>query len=279
LRANIKFTKSAKFILKDAFNKEHGLPPEDRTFFSFYNKEFSEEFLMKNVLDELFPDSLYIKKKEIDDHDNEPDYYARYKDRVYLFENKDVMIAKGVKSSGDIEKINEALQTKFNKKKVGIAQLIYSIKQITNKLFKYDDEANKRNDLVLYPILLVSDRIFMCQGLNHRLNTWFRDKLVDEYTMNPLVKDLTIIDIDTIIYWLPYLRQNHKNFRRIIHNHTNKMTDAFKTKPKSKNPIKIMEFVRRKLDKQLRPISERLRRVRLEPKYLLSLFKDILPEK
>ncbi|MEA4808704.1 hypothetical protein SDC9_32312 [bioreactor metagenome] len=273
-----KFTKSAKFILKDAFNKKHGLPPEDRTFFSFYNKEFSEDFLMKKVLDELFPDSLYIKKKETEDHDNEPDYYARNKDRVYFFENKDVMIAKGVKSSGDIEKINEALQTKFNKGKIGIGQLIYSIKQIVNKTFKFDDGANKRNDLVIYPILLVSDRIFMCQGINHRINTWFRAKLGNEYTINPLVKDLTVIDIDTIIYWLPYLKQNHKNFRNIIHNHTNVMTDAFKTKPKRKY-VDLMEFLQRKIEKQLRPISERLRRVRLEPKYLLSLFKDIFPEK
>lgn len=271
-----KFTKSTKFVLKDAFNKKHGLSEKDRTFFNFYNTEFSENFLMKNVLDELFHDSLYVKKKEIDDHNNEPDYYARNKDRVYLFENKDVMIAKGVKGSGDIDKINEALQTKFNKKSVGLDQLIYSIKQIAGKTFKYDDEANKRNDLVIYPILLVSDRIFMCQGLNFRLNTWYRGKLGDEYTTNPLVKDLTVIDIDTLIYWLPYLKKNPKNFRRIIHNHTNKMIDAFKVKPKKRTDV--MGFAQRKIDKQLRPISERLRRVRLEPKYILSLFKDIFPE-
>ncbi|OAV70241.1 hypothetical protein Barb4_01484 [Bacteroidales bacterium Barb4] len=272
-----KFTKSTKFVLKDAFNKKHSLSERDRTFFTFYNTEFSENFLMKNVLNELFHDSLYVKKKEMDDHNNEPDYYARYKDRVYLFENKDVMIAKGVKGSSDIEKINEALQTKFNKKNVGVDQLIYSIKQIVNKTFKYDDDANKRNDLVIYPILLVSDRIFMCQGINHRLNTWYREKLGNEYTKNSLVKDLTMIDIDTLIYWLPYLKQNQKNFRKIVHNHINKMIDAFITKPKKK-PIDVMEFTQRKIEKQLRPISERLRRFRLESKYLLLLFKDTFPE-
>lgn len=273
-----KFTKSTKFVLKDAFNKKHGLPDRDRTFFNFYNTEFSENFLMKNVLDELFHDSFYVKKKEIDDHNNEPDYYARYKDRVYLFENKDVMIAKETKNSGNIEKINEVLQTKFNKKGVGIDQLIYSIKQIADKIFRYDDGANKRNDLVIYPILLVSDRIFMCQGINHRLNTWYREKLGNHYTMNPLVKDLTVIDIDTLIYWLPYLKQDHKNFRRIIHNHTNKMIDAFNKKPKKKH-FNVRKFIQMKVENQLRPISERLRRVRLEPKYLISLFKDIFPEK
>jgi hypothetical protein len=271
-----KFTKSTKFILKNAFNKKHSLPPQDRTFFSFYNKEFSEDFLMKKVLDELFSDPLYIKKKVFLDHKNEPDYYVRYNDRVYLFENKDIMIAKEVKSSGDIKKINDALKTKFNKRKTGIDQLIYSIKQIANKIFKYDDDANKRNDLVVYPILLVSDRIFMCQGINHRLNTWFRGKLGNGYTRNPLVKDLTVIDIDTIIYWQSYLKQSHKNFRKIMHNHTNKMIDAFETKPKKKY-IDLMAFTQRKIEKQLRPISERLRRIRLDPNSILLLFKDVFP--
>lgn len=271
-----KFTKSTKFILKDSFNKKHGLSAKDRTFFQFYNTEFSEKYLMKNILDELFNDSLYIKKKETGDHEHEPDYYARYKDRVYLFENKDVMIAKGVKGSGNIERINEAMRTKFNKGE-GIDQLIYSINRIAEKLFKFEDSVNKRNDLVIYPILLVSDRIFMCQGLNYRLNTWYREKLGDKYLMDPLVKDLTVIDIDTLIYWLPYLKQNHNNFRKIIHNHTNRMTDAFKSKQKRKRKD-IMNFVLRKIDVQLRPISERLRRVRLEPKFLISLFQDVLPE-
>lgn len=273
-----KFTKSAKFILKDAFHKEHGLPPEDRTFFSFYNKDFSEEFLMKKILDELFPDAIYTKKKIIDDNDNEPDYYARLKDRVYLFENKDVMIAKAVKSSGDIDQINDALKTKFNKKKIGIGQLIHSIKEIAGKTFKFDDEANKRKDLVIYPILLVSERIFMIPGLNHRLNTWYREKLKEEYKFNPLVKDLTVIDIDTLIYWLPYLKRKNNYFRNLIHNHTNKMVDAFPTRPKRKY-FDPMEFVRKKIEKQLLPISERLRRVRLAPEYILSLFKDIFPKK
>lgn len=273
-----KFTKSTKFVLKDIFNKKHGLSDKDRSFFNFYNTEFSEMFLMKNILDDLFHDSLYIKKKETGNHKNEPDYYARYKDRVYLFENKDVMVAKGVKGSGDIEMINEAMQTKFYKNGIGIDQLIYSIKRIADKTFKYEDGANIRNDLVIYPILLVSDRIFMCQGLNYRLNTWYREKIGDKFSMNPLVKDLIVIDIDTLIYWLPYLKQKQNNFRKIIHNHTNIMTDAFKSKQKRKHKHTMSSYLSQ-IDNQLRPISERLRRVRLDPKYFLSLFKDVLPEK
>lgn len=56
------------------------------------------------------------------------------------------------------------------------------------------------------------------------------------------------------------------------------MTDAFKSKQKRKHKHTISSYLSQ-IDNQLRPISERLRRVRLDPKYFLSLFKDVLPEK
>ena len=42
-----KFHKSVKFILKESFNKQYGLPSNSRDFFNFFNTEFSERFLMK----------------------------------------------------------------------------------------------------------------------------------------------------------------------------------------------------------------------------------------
>jgi len=49
-----KFFKSVRFILKDAFIDYHGLDPKDTSFFSFYNTEFSEEMVMKKILDQIF---------------------------------------------------------------------------------------------------------------------------------------------------------------------------------------------------------------------------------
>ena len=68
---------------------------------------------MKRILDRIYHKPYFIKKSVIAIKDNEPDYYIRHNKRIYLFENKDVLIAKNVKSSGDINKINAVLKAKF----------------------------------------------------------------------------------------------------------------------------------------------------------------------
>ncbi|MDR1876599.1 MAG: hypothetical protein LBQ84_03150, partial [Flavobacteriaceae bacterium] len=57
-----KFYKSVRFILKEIFNKEKELSTKDRTFFNFFNTKFSEEFLMKDILDKLFIRQYFVKK-------------------------------------------------------------------------------------------------------------------------------------------------------------------------------------------------------------------------
>lgn len=140
-----KFYKSVKFILKNSFHNYHNLPAKDRTFFDFYNTKFSEDFLMKKILDEIFNKPYFIKKRVVETKENEPDYYVRHNKRIYLFESKDVLIAKDIKSSGDINKINNVLRSKFlevNNKPIGIGQLVNSIVQIVENNFKFDEYVN-----------------------------------------------------------------------------------------------------------------------------------------
>lgn len=92
-----KFTKSVKFILKESFNKKNNLNEKDRTFFNFYNKEFSEEYLMKKLLDDIFFKKYYIKQNDSSGNDKQPDYYYRYNNDIFIFEYKDVLIAKKLK--------------------------------------------------------------------------------------------------------------------------------------------------------------------------------------
>lgn len=105
-----KFVKSVRFILKNSFEQHHNLPPTDRTFFSWYNTKFSEEFLIVSILDKIFHQKYLIKKVIREDNENEPDYYVRNAKRVFLFEIKDVLIRGDIKASGDIEKINSVLK-------------------------------------------------------------------------------------------------------------------------------------------------------------------------
>lgn len=277
-----KFFKSVRFILKDAFIAYHGLDPKDTSFFSFYNTQFSEEVVMKKVLDEIFHWKYMVKRQEAATRDNEPDYYIRHNNRIYLFENKDVLVRANIKSSSDIEKIKKLLDKKFvhdGDRHVGIGQLITSIQQIVNKTFVYDDYANQKNNLSIYPILLVSDRVFEIPGMNYLLNKRY-EELVQERLGNmynsSLIKPLTFIDIDTLIFWAPHLKEKDRNFRDLLDRHHN----AMKTRVVINNPNfeKGMTQAKKGMFKQLSPISFRLEGYQFPMNLLVDKFRDVLPE-
>ena len=179
-----KFYRSTKFKLKEIYDKIKPLKKKYGDFFGFFNKHFSENFLMKNLLDNIFEKKHFIKKPERDvELDGESDYYVRHNNTVFLFENKDVLIAKTIKSSANIEEINAYLQSKFvhdGEKSVGIGQLVNSIKEIQEKKFRFDDYVNVKNNLEIFPILIIQDRIFQSPGINYRLNKWYREIVQEE---------------------------------------------------------------------------------------------------
>jgi len=277
-----KFFKSIRFILKDAFIAYHGLKPKDTSFFAFYNNDFSEEVVMKKVLDEIFHWKYIIKRQEGATRDSEPDYYVRHKNRIYLFENKDILVRADIKSSCDIEKIKKLLNKKFvhdGDRHVGIGQLITSIKQIVNNQFPFDDYANQKNSFSIYPILLVSDRVFEIPGMNYLLNKRYnelvQERLGDKY--NPsLIKPLTFVDIDTLIFWSPYLKRKDRNFRDLLDRHHK----AMNTRVVINNPNfeKGMIQARKGMYKQLSPISFRLDDFQFPMDLLVDKFRDVLSE-
>lgn len=258
-----KFYKSVRFILKEAFNKKHGLSDKDRKFFEFFNTKFSEEFLMKSVLDKVFDKNYFIKKNGGKDKSHEPDYYVRHNNCIFLFESKDVLIRKDVKSSGDIEKILDVFKDKFlknkeNGKPIGIGQLINSISQIVENTFDFDNYVNTKKNFTIYPILLINDRILEIPGVNYILNQWYLDlvkeKLKEKY--NPhFIKNLTIIDIDTIIFGTNYFVKRDNNFRDFIENHLKELNTV--RKPYGKTIEEVEESVNKNLLKQISPISYR----------------------
>ena len=278
-----KFYKSVRFILKDSFNRKNNLPDNDRTFFSFFNTKFSEEFLMKDALDRLFNKKYFAKKKENANKPNEPDYYLRHNKRIYLFESKDVLIKKEVKSSGDIEKILNVLKEKFlitNKGiPIGIGQLVNSISQIVENIFEYDDFVNERSNITIYPILLVNDRIMEIPGVNYILNQWYlqliKEKLKDKYDSN-YIKTLTIIDIDTIIFGLDYFTKNDNHFREFMDTHLKEMNTVRKSYGKTLEEFE--DSTNRNLMKQMSPISFRYPQEHFPKNLFIEKFKEIITD-
>lgn len=277
-----KFYKSVKFILKNSFHKHHNLPAKDRTFFEFFNTKFSEDFLMKRTLDKIFNKPYFIKKNIQENTDNEPDYYIRHNKKVFLFENKDVLIAKKIKSSGDIDKINGVLKSKFlevNNKPIGVGQLVTSIAQIVENNFKFDDYVNSQKNITIYPILLINDRIFEILGVNYRLNQWYlelvKEKLGDKYNPN-FIKPLTVIDIDTLIFWTPHLIKKDSYLKNIIDDHLRKMS----TRKKANHPDarKRKQIANKNMTNQIAPISSRNINYKFPVKLMVEKFSDVVTE-
>ena len=71
------------------------------------------------------------------------------------------------------------------------------VTQITLVGKRGHDYVNSKKNLTIYPILLVSDRIFEILGLNYILNKWYLDKikekLKNKYNSN-FIKNLVIIE-------------------------------------------------------------------------------------
>lgn len=277
-----KFFKSVRFTLKDAYNAHHGLDAGDGSFFGFYNTAFSEEFLMQRVLDGIFHWPYLVKKDPDGTHDNEPDYYVRHNNRVYLFENKDVLVSAAVKSSSDISKIKDLLKKKFlhdGSRPVGMGQLVNSIEQIVENRFPFDDYVNHKGNVTLYPILLVSDRIFEIPGLNYMLNQWYlelvKERLGENY--NPhYIRDLTLIDMDTLIYWSPHLKQSDSHFRRIMEAHHRGM--GHQKRIYNPDPVKGREEANAFFSHKLSPISNRLPNYQFPRAAMVDRFRDVLKE-
>lgn len=272
------FYRSAKFRLKDIYNKGDYVKKYG-DFFSYFNKSFSEEFLMKNLLDSIFEKKYYHKKKEFEnEQDNEPDYYVRYNNAIYIFENKDVLINKGVKASRSIKPIFEFLRLKFflnKKKKVGIQQLIFSIKQIVDNEFPFDEGANEKQNFEIFPVLIVQDRIFQAPGINYILNKWFKEELQNilgsDFNKNR-IHNLTLIDIDTLITWEPHIKNKINSFKKLLRSHSDKIT---RTKFNHKN---IEDFTD-KISKLLTPISLRATPFFIDKKKFMDKFETLRNKK
>lgn len=278
-----KFTKGVKFILKDAYNKKHNLPKNSSAFFSFFNDEFSEKHLSKSILDEIFNKKYHYKKKIIKNAQSEPDYYIRYENKIIIFEIKDILIDKDVKISGYTPKILETLKNKLFKDKesskpIGIGQLITHIKSITEKKFLFDDYIYNKKNITIYPILLLTDRIFETPGLNFILNDWYKKSIVENLGKNynpKYIKELTIVDLDTLIWHVDFFKEKDKHFIDTVESHLTKMNEK-KLKPYGKTQQEFLYNLQKKIFKKLSPFSSRINITNFKIQTFIDKFSDLI---
>ena len=248
-----KFTISLKFFLVKSFwdNNIQG------DFSNFYNKDFSEKFLMYNLFESIFDYKYFVKKKTLGEEEakDEPDYYFRYNNKIFIFEYKDILINKDVKVSRDIGKILSELKKKLLQDKSsnkGIGQLVKHINNIDNNEFPFDDGIKTNKSLKIYPILVLSDRKLEILGINYQFNQWFRDELDDLSHKNIKVQDLVVMSLDSFIVFKNKFKQDKENFRKMLDEHIIEMKKSEKSKRLCRIKNKLLPFSARFINEGLK---------------------------
>lgn len=207
-----KIFKGLYFLLRDV---NASLPKEDKIkeFRGFYCDNFSERTLLYEVLKDTY-NGKYVEftgtEMKASGIDAEPDYYIRRGNYVFPFESKDILITAENKTSRDFNLIFEAFKSKLYFEEVGgkisnkaVLQIVKNIGRILRMEMPFDN-AYKSSSVRIYPILVIHDQQYNLVGLNVFVNQWFEaeiQKLKDAGINVDRVEKLTIIDIDTLIFY------------------------------------------------------------------------------
>lgn len=213
--------KSLVFEFSLKINKQVKEEYKLKDFRGIYCDYFSEQVLLYNALSKCFPNnSKWTKIKGEDfkkvNYSSEPDYYVRFKNKVLIFESKDVILKGNEKHSRDFSILSESLKEKFLKieknnviSNKAILQIIENIKRIFDKFYDKIDTDYNIDFLHFYPILVVHDRQFDTPELNRLINIWFKKELEKVFNKNQQSKinDLVIINIDTLILYQEHFKK------------------------------------------------------------------------
>ncbi len=170
--------------------------------------EFSEHILFYTIMEKCFGNygDVRLKGDEIKPKliTGEPDFYIRENAKIYLFEFKDVGLTAETKYSGDPERIKKGIFEKLERnssgKKKGITQLFSTIKEIS--VGNYDTSSIDElpvGEIIIYPIIIHTDITFESAGVNYFLNKRFEVLLAEFETLSHKIKQLTLINLDTLI--------------------------------------------------------------------------------
>ncbi|MET3030601.1 hypothetical protein [Flavobacterium johnsoniae] len=213
--------KSLVFEFSLKINKEVKEEYQLKDFRATYCDNFSEQTLLYNALYNCFPNNPKWSKIKGEDfkkmkYSSEPDYYVRFKNKVLIFESKDVILKGNEKHSRDYSILSKCLKEKFlkieknnNISKKAILQIIENIRRVLDKYYDKIDTNYKTEFLNFYPILVVHDRQFDTPELNRLINIWFKKELEKAFNKSEQFKinELVIINIDTLILYQEHFKK------------------------------------------------------------------------
>lgn len=193
---------------------------------NIFTFQFSEKTLLYYVLKNIY--SYQIRQFSGEELDNKkikgaPDYYIRKRNKILLFESKDVVLNSVIKESTSFKAYEAEIQKKlyFEEKdgvikQKAIIQLINNITEILKGSIKYD---KVKKGLKIYPIIVVHHRQLNVAGLNQLLNVWFKKELKKLEAQNldtKRVAPLTVINISTLIFYADYFALKKYSIEKMI---------------------------------------------------------------
>ena len=174
---------------------------------SFLGEEFSECFFFYALMKRCFGlNYVNYSGKELEKTLGKgmPDYYLRRKNRVFVFECKDVQLAAKKKLSGDYETIKKAIFEKYvaNSKghAKGIGQLANVIFEKLPSILREVDKSTPNSVIFVYPVIVYFDDCFDVEGPNYLLNKEFQRIIAEKkVTADYEVKDVVMVNIEQLM--------------------------------------------------------------------------------
>lgn len=170
----------------------------------FISELFMEQYLLYDIINYMIGKRKNITNINGADWEEKigekgPDYYIRCGNKIFLIELKDAIFKAEAKISNDYNLITDELEkkVKINEKgkRKGITQLAYWVNNISHNGLPF--EKFNPNDIVIYPILIITDESFNSFGINYILNQQYQ-VILDE-NGKTISKDLLVIHIDKLI--------------------------------------------------------------------------------
>lgn len=208
-----------------------GLPDEHRIkdFRGTFCLQFTENYLFYATLKSIYSNKYkQLSGEEIVRQygiDSEPDYYIRNGNKVFLFENKDVLLNAETKVSYDFKKVESALTEKFyyeekngKRSNKAVLQLMNNTENILNNSLVFDKKVNSKSARI-YPILVTYYNIFNTPGINYWLNKWHSHELqsIEQKGLSTKnVRPLTLINIDTLLVYSDLLKEKKIHLENLI---------------------------------------------------------------
>ena len=187
--------------------------------------DFSEKYVLYKLFDNIYK-KKYFKLRGLEINiPGAPDYYIRNGNKVFIFESKDILINAKIKTSYDFNKYEKALKEKLyfynNGKKEqpkAVKQLLNFTERLLTNSFKADKNF-KPNSIKIYPIIVLHNRQLDIIGLNNLINIWFEkelEKLKEKSLLTKNVRNITIINIDTLIIFQEQLESGKIKLEKIL---------------------------------------------------------------